>query len=133
MIPEFVPEEQNILIENRNYLFFFSMDYLNRSIYIDIYNKRENSYVIENHEIQNKNHIKKILGNLRGKTGTTFKKGNVNFLIRNKDISGYETNDYRKRSVCDSSHNNIYDTRYRGDVTIRQKIIPFLKEAWLHV
>jgi len=35
-----IMEEENIMLENKNFIFVFSRDYLNEGLYIDVFDKK---------------------------------------------------------------------------------------------
>ncbi len=125
-------EEENILVETNQFMYLFSIDYVNDKFLIDIYDKEKREYVSENHEIILYSHSKTIYELINKAPGTIIKRGGEKFLIRNHDEVAEHTNSHGDSFNYDTNTiNNIYDTR--NESNIFSKIPLLLKEAWLKI
>lgn len=125
-----IVQEEQILIENRNFMFLFSIDYLNNKFLIDIYDRNTETTIASDHEITN-NTALKIYNNIDKPSGTVFKKKNMKFLVRNHDkVIEHENNE--GHFSCDkNSIGSIYDTRNESNSL--NKLPLYVKEAWLKI
>lgn len=134
MIEMLIIEEENVLLESKDFMFVFSRDYLNEGLYIDIFDKKEKELIVKDFEVESPLHKKVIMEQINKKPGTLIRKGKMKFLVRNHDKTVWSENGYRGGVASNhSSADNIYDTRHNTPVPVLSRIIPFLKELWLNV
>lgn len=127
-------EEQNIMVEGKDYIFVFSADYINNKFFVNVYDKEQKETIVEDHEID-WNRKADILSKINKKPGTVFKHGGLKYLVRNHDIctwnDEYEFRGRATRNII--SDDSVYDTRYTADIPLLSRIIIFLKRTWLSI
>lgn len=126
-------EEENILVESKSNSYMFSMDFINKTLYISVYSKKQKEYLVEEHAIKEVFYQNKILEQIRRPCGTIFKNNHSKFMVRNHDVVGYKNENGRRNACNIISDDNEFDTRNTSDIPLLSQIIPFLKEAWLQI
>lgn len=120
-------QEEQILVENRNYKFLFEIDYLSDTFMINVYDKKLGKNILEECELSDISYSKYLYDLINKPAGHTFKHHGMKYLIRNHD----EVAEHNTVSYDEISTDSIYDTRNNNNRLT--KIPLYLKEAWLKI
>lgn len=128
-------EEENILIESRDFSYNIMIYPIECDVFITVYDKIQGKTIAENHKVGNIQMAKTIRRNVCKPVGTIIKQGKMKFIIRNHDKCVWsEDEDIAHRLTREnSSKGNPYDNRYDGELSLFSNTIPFLKLAWINI
>lgn len=128
-----IKEEENIMVESKDYIFVFSIDYVNDGFFVTVYDKKQEKNIVVDYKIHERIHRKQIFETINKEPGTIFRVGNGKFMVRNHDRSVWndEAGGQPYRNIV--SDDSCYDTRYTADIPILSRVAVSLKEVWLKI